>query len=101
MRRPVRFVVLLPTMASLPAGAAAPPGGRYPRTASAANAALPGVNPAEAPAAGAVLDTLVVEAFELGFAPKEMEVPAPGRYAIELRNTGGIEHDITFPGGEV
>jgi nitrite reductase (NO-forming) len=100
MRRPIRFIVLLTSMALLTACAGSAPGWTYPPTASVADAALPAGTPAEAAVAGPVLDTLVIEAFELGFAPTELEVPAAGRYAIELRNTGGIEHDITFPGGE-
>ncbi|HKY75544.1 MAG TPA: multicopper oxidase domain-containing protein [Acidimicrobiia bacterium] len=46
-----------------------------------------------------VLGTLAIEAVDLGFDPRELEVAEPGRYAIELNNTGAIPHDITFPDG--
>jgi nitrite reductase (NO-forming) len=45
--------------------------------------------------------TLEVTAFDLGFEPAQLTVPEPGRYEVELTNTGSIPHDITFPGGEM
>ena len=45
--------------------------------------------------------TLEVSAFDLGFEPAQLTVPAPGRYEVKLTNTGSIPHDITFPGGEM
>ena len=54
--------------------------------------------PAAAAASGG---TLEINAFDLGFEPAQLSVPAPGRYEVKLTNTGGIPHDITFPGGEV
>ena len=45
--------------------------------------------------------TLEVAAFDLGFDPAQLTVPEPGRYEVELTNTGAIPHDITFPGGEM
>ena len=50
---------------------------------------------------GAILGTLEIESFDLGFTPAELTVDAPGRYAVALRNTGQIPHDIKFPGGEI
>ena len=50
--------------------------------------------------AGAVLGTLAIESFDLGFTPNTLTVDAPGRYTVSLKNTGQILHDITFPGGE-
>jgi nitrite reductase (NO-forming) len=44
---------------------------------------------------------LEIEAFDLGFRPAALEVPAPGRYEVRLVNTGAAPHDITFPTGEV
>ena len=46
-------------------------------------------------------ETLEIEAFDLGFKPAVLEVPAAGRYEIKLNNTGAAVHDITFPTGEV
>lgn len=62
--------------------------------------------PSGAPAAssavvGAVLGTIDLESFDLGFTPTDLTVDAPGRYTVALRNTGQIPHDITFPGGEI
>jgi nitrite reductase (NO-forming) len=44
--------------------------------------------------------TITFESFDLGFTPANASVDAPGRYTVELRNTGQVPHDITFPGGE-
>jgi nitrite reductase (NO-forming) len=63
--------------------------GRQPAAPAAATAA--------APAEG---DTIRIEAFDLGFTPATIEVPAAGRYTVDLVNTGAAPHDITFPGGE-
>ncbi|MEX1173597.1 MAG: multicopper oxidase domain-containing protein [Chloroflexota bacterium] len=64
--------------------------------------AAPGSSPAATPASGgAVLGTLEVESFDLGFTPAQLTVDAPGRYTVALRNTGQIPHDIKFPGGEI
>ena len=52
---------------------------------------------ASAPAAGT---TLEVTAFDLGFEPKTLDVPAAGTYTVKLVNTGTVVHDITFPAGE-
>jgi len=67
------------------------------QVASATDAPAPAA-PAAPPAAGS---TLEVAAFDLGFEPAQLTVPAPGRYEVKLTNTGSIPHDITFPGGEM
>jgi len=54
--------------------------------------------PAASPS-GDVLGTLEVVAVDLGFEPKAIEVAAPGRYEVTLRNTGSIIHDLTFADG--
>ena len=79
-----------------PAGWTFAPGGP-----AASASAGPGATkaPAAAPA-GAVLGTIELESFDLGFTPSQVTVDAPGRYAVALRNTGQIPHDVTFPGGE-
>jgi len=100
MRRPIRFLALLASATLILACAGTAPTWTYPPTAAGPGAGAPSDAPGEPAVAGPVLDSLVIEAFELGFTPAEIEVPAAGRYAIELRNVGGIEHDITFPGGE-
>ncbi|MGK2851507.1 MAG: multicopper oxidase domain-containing protein [Candidatus Limnocylindrales bacterium] len=50
--------------------------------------------------AGGLLGTIDLQAFDLGFTPATVTVPAPGRYAVTLDNTGAVAHDITFPAGE-
>ena len=45
-------------------------------------------------------EALEIEAFDLGFKPAVLEVPAAGRYVIKLSNTGAVVHDITFATGE-
>ncbi len=42
---------------------------------------------------------IVIEAFDLGFKPANVSVPAAGTYAVTLRNTGSVAHDITFADG--
>ena len=49
--------------------------------------------------AAGVTGTLTVTAFDLGFKPASLSVPAAGRYAITLANTGATAHDLTFPDG--
>ena len=83
-------------------GAAAKPGWTYAPAASgapvvAANSAAPAAASAAPAADGEVLK---IESFDLGFTPSALEVPAAGRYAVELTNTGAAPHDITFPTGE-
>jgi nitrite reductase (NO-forming) len=100
MRRPIHVLALVVSTTLLAACSGSAPTWTYPPVAAGQAVASPGAAPSGGAVAGAVLDTLIIEAFELGFTPAELEVPAAGRYAIELRNSGGIEHDITFPGGE-
>ncbi|MCI0582002.1 MAG: multicopper oxidase domain-containing protein [Chloroflexi bacterium] len=51
-------------------------------------------------AGGEVLGSLEVDAVDLGFEPTELSVEEPGRYAVTLKNTGAIPHDITFADGQ-
>jgi nitrite reductase (NO-forming) len=55
--------------------------------------------PAATPGSDAVVGTLEVSAFDLGFKPGTLTVDAPGRYAVTLTNTGAMPHDITFADG--
>jgi nitrite reductase (NO-forming) len=60
-------------------------------------------NPAAAaPSAAApagVLGTIKVTAADLSFSPSMVTVAEAGTYAVELDNTGAIEHNITFSDG--
>ena len=50
-----------------------------------------------APAAGG--GTITIEAFDLGFKPAAVTVPAAGTYEVEFKNTGVAPHDVTFADG--
>jgi nitrite reductase (NO-forming) len=48
---------------------------------------------------GPVLGTLAFTAVDIGFKPNFVNVDKPGRYTIQLHNTGAIPHDVSFPDG--
>jgi nitrite reductase (NO-forming) len=93
-RRTSSLIAAILLVSACAPAAAAPswtfPPGRQPSSAPGASAS--------APAAG---DVLEVEAFDLGFKPAALEVPAAGRYEVKLTNTGAAPHDITFATGEM
>jgi nitrite reductase (NO-forming) len=72
----------------------------YPPVTDGGGAGASSAPSAEPAAAGAIAGTLDLEAFDLGFKPNALTVPAAGRYTVTLNNTGTVAHDITFPGGE-
>jgi nitrite reductase (NO-forming) len=80
-----------PLVTAAPAAAPAASSGAATTTTTVASAA-PG-------AAGPVLGTLDVTAVDLGFQPADLTVDAPGTYAVSLKNTGTIIHNITFADG--
>ncbi len=43
--------------------------------------------------------SIAIEAFDLGFKPSEISVPAAGTYDVTFRNTGATFHDLTFADG--
>ena len=51
------------------------------------------------PPAGQASGKIEVEAFDLGFKPAAVKVPAAGSYEVSLNNTGAAIHDITFADG--
>jgi nitrite reductase (NO-forming) len=57
-----------------------------------------GADPAEP--GTAVADPIVIRAFDLGFDPTQVTVPAAGRATFLLQNDGAIQHDLTFASGE-
>lgn len=98
MRHRIKLIALAASTSLVLACAGSAPSWTYPPSG---NAGAPAASATASVAPDtAILDTLVIEAFDLGFAPAAIEVPAAGRYAVELRNTGGIVHDITFTGGQ-
>jgi nitrite reductase (NO-forming) len=51
------------------------------------------------PAAGQDGEPFIIDAFDLGFDPSEITVPAAGRYRYAIENSGALVHDLTFPDG--
>jgi len=51
------------------------------------------------PATAASTGTIEIEAFDLGFKPATVSVPAAGTYEVTFRNTGSMAHDLTFADG--
>ena len=49
---------------------------------------------------GPAASTIEIRAFDLGFEPKVVTVPAAGRYEVSLANEGSIVHDLTAEGQE-
>jgi nitrite reductase (NO-forming) len=43
----------------------------------------------------------IIDAFDIGFDPTEITVPAPGSYSFAIENSGAIDHDLTFPDRQV
>ncbi|HET9083741.1 MAG TPA: multicopper oxidase domain-containing protein, partial [Candidatus Limnocylindrales bacterium] len=62
--------------------------------------AIPAVEAAASASAAPVSKVLEITAFDLGFTPATLDVPAPGKYQVKLTNTGATTHDITFATGE-
>jgi len=51
------------------------------------------------PAAPVAAQEIVIDAFDLGFKPAQLSVPAAGTYPVSFVNTGTVPHDITFANG--
>jgi len=79
------------TQATAPTWTFPPPGAAAPPVTSAA--------PAPSGSPGTAAGAIEVTAFDLGFTPSAIEVAAPGRYAVTLKNTGAAPHDLTFADG--
>jgi nitrite reductase (NO-forming) len=76
-----------------PAWTYAPP---PPADAAGSPAAAP---EAAAPAVEASSEVIAIEAFDLGFTPATVTVPAAGTYEVAFSNTGAMLHDVTFADG--
>lgn len=48
---------------------------------------------------GASAGKIAIDAFDLGFTPANVTVPAAGTYDVTFKNTGSTTHDITFADG--
>ncbi|HYI68082.1 MAG TPA: plastocyanin/azurin family copper-binding protein, partial [Candidatus Limnocylindrales bacterium] len=42
---------------------------------------------------------ITITAFDLGFEPTMVDVPAPGTYTVTFVNDGGVPHDVSFSDG--
>ncbi len=103
MNRHFARIVAAAAILALVAGCTASdakPGWTFPPAGSpAAPVAGASTSPSASSGAGAVLGTLEIEAFDLGFKPAAIDVEAPGTYAVSLQNTGVALHDVTFTDG--
>lgn len=70
---------------------------------AAQNGGAPSASPtplaSAAASTGEPIGSVSIKAFDLGFDPKTVDVPAPGVYTVTFQNTGAIRHDITFADG--
>jgi nitrite reductase (NO-forming) len=102
MRSPNRSLFAILVVAAVAAGCASTTGSNWTFAPTVPSPAAP---VASAPTASAAVapqgaaGTVEIDAFDLGFTPNAIEVDAPGRYTITLRNTGTIPHDLTFADG--
>ena len=96
-RRLGRLTLVAATAISL-AACAAPAGSSWsyppPASGDVANHE-PGMSHEPAAATGSI----EIEAFDLGFTPAAVTVPAAGTYEVTLTNTGVAPHDVTFADG--
>jgi nitrite reductase (NO-forming) len=102
MLRPLSILIGAALVIGGCSSATAAPGWTYPpvsggQASAPPAAASPSASPATSAAAGGVLE---IKAFDLGFTPASLEVPAAGTYEVKLVNTGAVPHDVTFPTGE-
>jgi nitrite reductase (NO-forming) len=68
--------------------------------ASTAPAAVaPAMQMSMAPNAPSSASSIAIEAFDLGFKPSTIDVPAAGTYDVTFHNTGSTLHNVTFADG--
>ena len=102
MHRAGRLIILgaLAALVAACAPAHAPTWSYPPAQAPASPDAVAGLgNPTAAPAEAAAADAIRIEAFDLGFTPSAVTVPAAGTYPVTFVNTGLVQHDVTFADG--
>ena len=66
---------------------------------AAISSAAPLASAAPVAASSPATGTIEIHAFDLGFKPQTLSVPAAGRYAVTFRNDGATTHDLTFANG--
>ena len=61
--------------------------------------AAPAMQMSMSPGAPTSARSIAIEAFDLGFNPSTIAVPAPGTYDVTFHNTGSTLHNVTFADG--
>jgi nitrite reductase (NO-forming) len=98
IRRVTAGAALIALIAAGCSSASAAPAWTYAPPPPADTVASPSTEPAGAPPEAAA-EVLAIEAFDLGFSPATVTVPAAGTYQVSFSNTGAMLHDITFADG--
>ena len=80
-------------------GASAQAAGAPSDAAPAAGADMAGMSGTQGMVAAG--QPIAIEAFDLGFRPATLSVPAAGIYEVDFRNTGAMLHNVTFADGTV
>ena len=76
-----------------------PPVGASSAPAAAQGVAAPSMPMSTGNDSSAAVSSIAIEAFDLGFKPSSLTVPAPGTYDVSFHNTGSTLHDLTFTDG--
>jgi nitrite reductase (NO-forming) len=101
-RRLVAVTTLVAIIAAVSAcGSAAAPGWSFgpPVGPASPGSGVDQPNATSAPAVAVATGELRIEAFDLGFKPAALTVPAAGTYTVTFANTGSMTHDLTFADG--
>ena len=99
-RRLVAALALLALTASACSSGTAPQW-TFGAPATAAPAGIDQPTGTQGTAQAAAATSIEIEAFDMGFKPALVSVPAAGTYAVTFRNTGTIQHNLTFADGTV
>jgi nitrite reductase (NO-forming) len=99
MDRTRRIIAATGLLALAVAACSSPAAPNWTFAAAKDAAAQPIASASAAPAVAAATDAIAIEAFDLGFKPAAVQVPAAGTYPVTFTNTGSTLHDITFADG--
>ncbi len=100
-RRRFAATLALVALATAACGTASVPRWTFGAPAASAPAGVdqPAGTPGTGTVAVAAAGKIEVEAFDLGFKPAAVTVPAAGTYEVTFVNTGSTAHDLTFADG--
>jgi nitrite reductase (NO-forming) len=108
MDRRSRWIIVVSVTLALAGCATIPQGGRasgHPPASApgaltvAATSPAPMASMSMGAEGAASTSSIAIEAFDLGFTPASVTVPAAGTYEVSFHNTGQMTHDITFADG--